>query len=132
MWICPKCGREFKRTNQGHYCGKAPESIDEYIELQDASTKAHVVQLIELIVDCIPDVNKRIAWSMPFFEKDEQSISFVTCKKHISLYVDANVIDILRSQLSEFVIKKNAIYLSYDKPLPINIIKEIIRLSFKI
>lgn len=34
MWICPKCGRKFKRTNQGHYCGKAPESIDEYIELQ--------------------------------------------------------------------------------------------------
>ena len=21
MWKCPKCGREFKRTNQGHYCG---------------------------------------------------------------------------------------------------------------
>lgn len=32
MWICPKCGIEFKRINQGHYCGKAPESIDEYIE----------------------------------------------------------------------------------------------------
>lgn len=23
MWVCPKCGREFKRINQGHYCGKA-------------------------------------------------------------------------------------------------------------
>lgn len=34
MWTCPKCGREFKRTNQGHYCGKVPENVDEYIELQ--------------------------------------------------------------------------------------------------
>lgn len=34
MWTCPKCGREFKRTNQSHYCGKAPESVDEYIELR--------------------------------------------------------------------------------------------------
>lgn len=69
---------------------------------------------------------------MPFFEKDKQSVSFVTCKKHISLYVDEKVIDILKSQLSKFVIKKNAIYLPYDKPLSINIIKEIIRLSFKV
>ena len=21
MWKCPKCGREFKNTNQEHYCG---------------------------------------------------------------------------------------------------------------
>ena len=22
MWKCPKCGRSFKKENQGHYCGK--------------------------------------------------------------------------------------------------------------
>ena len=30
MWKCPKCGREFKNQDQGHYCIK-PESIDQYI-----------------------------------------------------------------------------------------------------
>lgn len=34
MWKCPKCGREFARQNQGHYCVK-PQSIDEYIAAQD-------------------------------------------------------------------------------------------------
>ena len=34
MWTCPKCGREFKKTNQDHYCGKAPETVDEYIAMQ--------------------------------------------------------------------------------------------------
>lgn len=34
MWVCPKCGREFKKTNQSHYCGSAPETIDEYISRQ--------------------------------------------------------------------------------------------------
>ena len=33
-WKCPKCGREFSRIDQQHYCGK-PETIDEYIESQD-------------------------------------------------------------------------------------------------
>ena len=35
MWKCPKCGRTFKNENQHHFCGKAPETIDEYILAQD-------------------------------------------------------------------------------------------------
>ena len=34
MWKCPKCGRTFKNTNQDHYCGEAPKTIEEYIERQ--------------------------------------------------------------------------------------------------
>jgi len=30
MWKCPKCGREFKNTNQDHYCGNI-STIDDYI-----------------------------------------------------------------------------------------------------
>ena len=29
MWECPKCGRIFKKTNQDHYCGPAPATIEE-------------------------------------------------------------------------------------------------------
>ena len=42
MWICPKCGREFKRTNQDHYCGKAPETVPEYIDLQPSENHSHL------------------------------------------------------------------------------------------
>ncbi len=31
MWVCPKCGRAFKNTEQSHYCGKPPATIEEYI-----------------------------------------------------------------------------------------------------
>lgn len=34
MWTCPKCGRTFKKREQDHYCGKAPETIEEYIAMQ--------------------------------------------------------------------------------------------------
>ena len=55
MWICPKRGSIFKRTNQGHYCGKAPESVDEYIELQIPEARTYVVELRNLIRRCVPD-----------------------------------------------------------------------------
>lgn len=43
MWKCPKCGRSFKNENQSHYCGKAPETIDEYILAQDEEIQSHNV-----------------------------------------------------------------------------------------
>ena len=43
MWKCPKCGKEFKNTNQNHYCGKKPENIDEYNNiLHFAAAKKHI------------------------------------------------------------------------------------------
>ena len=130
MWICPKCGREFKRTNQGHYCGKAPESVDEYIELQILQARIYIIELRNIIQRCVPEVKERIAWSMPLFEKDKHSISLAECKKHISLYVDTKTIEMLKPQLSELEIKKNAIYIPYDKDLPIKTIENVIRQSF--
>lgn len=130
MWICPKCGRIFKRTNQGHYCGKAPESVDEYRELQNLQARIYIIELRNIIKRCVPEVKERIAWSMPLFEKDKHSISLADCKKHISLYVDTKTIEMLKPQLSELEIKKNAIYIPYDKDLPIKTIENVIRQSF--
>lgn len=130
MWICPKCGRIFKRTNQGHYCGKAPESIDEYRELQNLQARIYIIELRNIIQRYVPEVKERIAWSMPLFEKDKHSISLADCKKHISLYVDTKTIEMLKPQLSELEIKKNAIYIPYDKDLPIKTIENVIRQSF--
>lgn len=130
MWTCPRCGREFTRTNQGHYCGKTPETVDEYIELQPEEARAHVTELRHIIQQCVPEIRERIAWSMPRYEKDGRSISFAACKKHVSFYIDAEILDALRPQLSGLVIRKNAIYLSYDQALPIGAIENAVRRSF--
>ena len=130
MWICPKCGREFKKTNQGHYCGKAPETIEEYIAAQIQEAQTHMIELRQIMQRCAPDAVERIAWSMPVYKKDNCSISFAACKKHISFYADMDILEIYKSQLTEYTIKKNAIYLPYDKVLPIKVLEDIVRLSF--
>ena len=118
MWTCPKCGREFQRTNQGHYCGKAPESVEEYIASQMPQAQTHCTELRELIRHSVPEIHERIAWSIPLFEKGLLSISFAACKNHISLYLDAEVIQNLRPQLDGYAIRKNAVYLPHDSELP--------------
>ena len=131
MWKCPKCGREFQRTNQGHYCGKAPADVNEYIELQAFEAHAHLKELRSIILNNIPNVRERIAWSMPVYERDKRSVSFAACKRHVSLYVDFEILEKFKSQLSGFEIKKNAIYLPYNKMLPTDLIKDIIKQFFE-
>ncbi len=125
MWKCPKCGREFERTNQGHYCGKAPKTVLEYIALQPIETHPLLTEMMIILQNSVPNVNERILWSMPYYEKDGKSISFSACKKHISFYAGAEVIEKFSLDLNEFVTKKNAIYFPYDKALPTKLIENI-------
>ena len=132
MWTCPKCGRAFKRTNQGHYCGKAPETIDEYIASQPDEARKHLTELRKVIHSCVPDVREWIAWSMPYFGKGENSISMAAFKKHISFYVDQEMTDMFLQQTTQYTVKKNAIYLPYNKPLPTEILETVVKQSFQL
>ncbi len=131
MWMCPKCGREFQRRNQSHYCGIAPQDVTEYIVLQEIKCRSHLTKLRNVILNNIPNVKERIAWSMPMYEKTKQSVSFSACKNHVSLYVDTKILNNFKLQLSDFVIKKNAIYFPYNKELPIKLIEDIIKQCFE-
>lgn len=125
MWICPQCGREFKRTNQSHYCGKAPQTVLEYINSQPLNTHTHLTEMMVILKNCVPGVDERILWSMPYYEKKGKSISFSACKNHMSFYVGVEAIEYFALELKEFVTKKNAIYFPYDKTLPIELIEKI-------
>lgn len=131
MWKCPKCGREFKKTNQGHYCGKAPETVDEYTEQQIPEAKEHITNLRNIIKKCVPEVSEYISWSMPYYEKNGQKISFAACKTYISFYPGAEILEKFSSELTGFTIKKNALHLPYKKDLPEKMIKEILEQFFQ-
>ena len=86
MWKCPKCGRTFKNVNQGHYCGKAPETVDEYILAQDEAIRVHLESVRKTLKDSLPDAVEKISWSMPTYWKDHNILHFAAAKKHIGLY----------------------------------------------
>ena len=130
MWTCPKCGREFARTNQGHYCGKAPENVDEYIARQSPEARLHLTELRSLLRRSVPEATEQIAWSMPRYKKDGRDLSFAACKKHVSFYVDAEILERFRPRLSGYVIRKNALYLPYDQPMPLEVLGEMVKECF--
>lgn len=125
MWVCPKCGRSFKNTNQGHYCGKAPGSIEEYIASQPKEVQSYLRQVNAAIKAGLPEAKEKISWSMPTYWKGCNLIQFAAAKKHIGLYPGPEAVEAFSEQLKEYKTSKGTIQLPYDKPLPMELITEI-------
>ena len=84
-WKCPKCGREFSRQKQDHYCVK-PQNIDEYIAAQDEKYQPRLREIREILRNALPDAEERISWSMPTYWKGRNIIHFAASKKHLGIY----------------------------------------------
>ena len=125
MWICPKCGRIFKNQNQGHYCGKAPETIEEYIAAQPEKAQQYLREMRYAVRAVLPEAEEKISWSMPTFRKKFNIIQFAAHKNHIGLYAGTEAVVEFGGRLEGYKTSKGTIQLPYDKPLPLELIAEI-------
>ena len=125
MWKCPKCGRSLKNTNQDHYCGEAPKTIEEYIDRQAPEIQFYLRQVNEVIRSALPDAAEKISWSMPTYWKKHNLIQFAAFKKHIGLYPGPEAVTAFADRLQEYKTSKGAIQFPYAKPIPLGLIEEI-------
>lgn len=130
MWKCPKCGREFAKENQGHYCVK-PKSVDEYIAMQEETAQPYLRDIRAAIHDAIPDAVEKISWSMPTFWKGCNLIQFAASKKHIGLYPGPEAVEAFAERLGGYEMSKGTIRLPYDKPLPLGMIADMAKWCLK-
>ena len=130
MWTCPKCGREFKRTNQDHYCGKPPASIDEYILNQEIAIQPVLTSLRNAIHDAIPEAKETIAWSMPTWKKKGNIIHFSVSKNHIGVHVGEEAVAHFNERLNGIEIYKGVIRLKPDREIPLTLISDIAKWCF--
>ena len=126
MWQCLKCGREFKNQNQDHFCGEPLKTIDAYIAAQPESVQPFLNQVRDTIRAVLPDAQERISWSMPTYWNKHNIIHFAAFKKHIGLYPGPKAIENFADRLKEYKTSKGAVQLPYSKPLPLDLIADIV------
>ena len=127
MWKCPKCGRCFKNENQNHYCGKAPETVEEYILAQDEDIRCYLQRVREVLISSLPDAMEKISWSMPTYWKGYNIIHFAANKKHIGLYPGPEAVAFFAEKLDQAGCKysKGSIQIPYSEELPLGLIRDI-------
>ena len=129
-WKCPKCGREFKRVEQSHYCGK-PTTVDEYIAAQEESVRPKLQELRTILRTAIPEAEERISWGMPTYWKRHNIIHFAAGKRHIGIYPGPDAVIEFAERLQGYKTSKGAIQLPNDRELPLALVADIGRWSFE-
>ena len=122
MWKCPKCGREFSREGQDHYCVK-PQTIDAYIAAQDEAVQAKLIEIREILRAALPDAEERISWS--------NIIHFAASKKHLGLYPGGEATTVFAEELRGWDVCKGTIRLPWKNELPTELIQRIARWCYE-
>ena len=115
MWKCPKCGREFQKKEQSHYCGEKPKTIDEYILRQDTDKQEELQYIRRILHSALPDAEERISWSMPTFWKKHNILHFAASKEHIGFYPGPEAVMHFAEELRGYKTDKGTIRIPYGK-----------------
>jgi len=131
MWQCPKCKREFKNANQSHYCTKA-ESVDDYISMQEVEVQASIQQVCEIIRNTIPNCTEMISCHMPTFRNGLSKANLIQLaahKNHLGFYPSDDAVNAFadRLNLGGYKFNKGCIHFLWDKPMPYELILEIVQ-----
>lgn len=129
-WKCPKCGREFSRQNQDHYCVK-PRNIDDYIAAQDEKYQPVLREVRAVLRNVLPEAEERISWSMPTYWKGRNIIHFAASKNHLGLYPGEEATAAFAEELSGLSVSKGTIRVPYDQPLPSELIERIAKWCYE-
>jgi len=102
-------------------------SIDEYIALFPAETRAILTELRAVIKAAAPDAQEKISYQMPTFFQGSNLVHFAAYKNHIGFYPTPSGIDGFKDELSMYVGAKGSVQFPINKPLPFDLISRIVK-----
>ena len=103
------------------------KSIDEYIAKCEPGVRPVLQFLRKLIRKEVPSAAEVISYGMPAFKLKHVLVYFAAQKNHVGFYPTPSGVSQFTSELKEYKCTKGAIQFPYDKPLPDDLIKRIVK-----
>lgn len=101
--------------------------VDEYINKVDPDIRPRLEQIRTIIAQEAPEAIEKISYGMPTFYLQGNLVHFAAAKHHIGFYPTPSGVEAFKSELSGFSWSKGSIRFSYDRPLPEDLIRRIVR-----
>ncbi len=102
-------------------------SIDEYIASFPKDVRRKLTQLKLLIAQIAPDAQQKISYQMPAFYLNGILVWFAAHSNHIGFYPRATAIAKFKRDLSKFKNAKGSVQFPLDEPLPVELIKKMVK-----
>lgn len=102
-------------------------TIDEYILRFPGEIQDKLRTLRTAIRESAPEATEKISWQMPTFDLYGNLVHFAAHKNHIGFYPGASGIEAFKHRLSDYKSSKGAVQFPIDRPLPLELVREIVR-----
>jgi uncharacterized protein YdhG (YjbR/CyaY superfamily) len=102
-------------------------TVDEYIATLPAASKNAVIELRKTIRAAAPKAEEVISYNIPAFKLHGMLIWFAGWKEHVSVYPRTALLQAAIKELSAYDGAKGTIKFPLDKPLPLALIKKVVK-----
>jgi uncharacterized protein YdhG (YjbR/CyaY superfamily) len=108
------------------------KTIDEYISLQPEDAVEGLAKLRNIIKSASPDATETISYHMPAFHYKGMLVGFANWKNHYGFYPwNGSTVKEFQEELKDYATSKGAIQFPKNKPLPVTLIKKIVKARMK-
>ena len=116
-----------KRSSQSKG-NAAPQNVDDYIAGVPEPARSTLRKMRAAIRSAVPsEAIEIISYRMPAFRHNGVLVWFAAFADHCSLFPTAAVIEKFKNELKSFSTSKGTIHFPIDKPLPITLIKKLVK-----
>lgn len=123
--------KKAKSSNKRSSASKAstfPQNVDEYIAAVPEPARSMLDKMRAAIRSAAPpEATEIISYRMPALRHNGMLVWFAAFADHCSLFPTAAVIEKFKNDLKGFSTSKGTIQFPIDKPLPIALIKKIVK-----
>src|SRR3990172_1718276 len=107
------------------------QTIDEYTQTFPKDIQKILVEVRRTIKEAAPDAEEAISYQIPTFKFNGNLVHFAAFKNHIGFYPTPTGSEAFKKELSVYKSGKGSVQFHLDKPLPLSLIKKIVKYRVK-
>jgi uncharacterized protein YdhG (YjbR/CyaY superfamily) len=106
-------------------------SVDAYIRNHPAAVRKRLKEIQSIVKTIAPSATERLSYRMPAFFLNGLVVYFAAFKNHIGLYPGADGVAAFQGEITSYKSAKGSIQFPHDQPLPVDLIKRIVKYKVK-
>jgi uncharacterized protein YdhG (YjbR/CyaY superfamily) len=106
---------------------KGFKTVDEYIASHPKKVQNILQELRQTVKEVAPEAKEVISYQMPAFKQNGVLVWFAAFKSHVGFFPKVSAIEAFKQELSGYELSKGTIRFPLDKPMPLELIKKIVR-----
>ncbi|MCU0851930.1 MAG: DUF1801 domain-containing protein [Thermoplasmata archaeon] len=107
-------------------------TVDEYISKAPERFQSSLQHLRRAIRSAAPEAQEIIAWRMPCYRQNGMLVFFAAFKSHMSFFpASKTIVPKFKNRLKGYEISGTTIHFTPEKPLPPDLVKQIVKARVK-